>query len=848
VTNSFTVVVNEVNTAPVLTVPGTQTINELSLLTVTNTATDADVPANTLIFALVSAPSGVSLNSASGVLTWTPTEAQGPSTNTITLKVSDNGTPSLSVTNSFTVVVNEVNTAPVLTVPGTQTINELATLTVTNTATDADLPANTLTFALVSAPSGVSLNSTSGVLTWTPTEAQGPSTNTITVKVSDNGTPSLSVTNSFTVVVNEVNSAPVLTAVPDQTLDELTLLTVTNVVADADFPSNNLVFELVSGPDGVFLNTTNGVLTWTPTEAQGPSTNLITVKVRDDGVPSLSSTQSFTVIVNEVNLAPVLTVPGTLTISELATLTVTNTAIDADLPANTLTFGLVDAPAGVTLDPATGVLTWTPTEAQGPSTNVITITVTDGGTPPLSDTQSFTVVVNEVNTAPVLTVPGTQTLNELTTLTVTNVATDPDVPANTLTFDLVSAPSGVSLNANNGVLTWTPTEAQGPSTNTITVKVTDNGTPALSTTQSFTVIVNEVNTAPVLTVPGTQTISELATLTVTNTATDADLPANTLTFGLVSAPTGVSLNSASGVLTWTPTEAQGPSTNTITVKVSDNGTPGLSVTNSFTVVVNEVNSAPVLTVPSTQTINELTLLTVTNSASDADVPANTLTFGLVSAPTGVSLNPASGVLTWTPKEAQGPSTNTITVKVSDNGTPSLSVTNSFTVVVNEVNTAPVLTVPGTQTINESTLLTVTNSATDADVPANTLTFALLSAPAGVNLDAVTGVLTWTPTADQAPGTNSITLKVTDNGSPPLSATNGFVVVVNQVARLAVGGLVNQRLAIQIVGRTNVDYSVQWSTDLLNWTTIYTTNSGSPSFMFFDTNAVGPRKFYRILQP
>jgi hypothetical protein len=98
--------------------------------------------------------------------------------------------------------------------------------------------------------------------------------------------------------------------------------------------------------------------------------------------------------------------------------------------------------------------------------------VTDDGSPPASDTRSFTVVVNEVNRAPVLTVPADQSLDELITLVVTNTATDPDLPANTLTFSLEpGAPAGASINASNGVFTWTPTEAQGPSTNTITVRV-----------------------------------------------------------------------------------------------------------------------------------------------------------------------------------------------------------------------------------------------------------------------------------------------------------------------------------------------------------------------------------------
>src|SRR5205823_2881726 len=154
----------------------------------------------------------------------------------------------------------------------------------------------------------------------------------------------------------------------------------------------------------------------------------------------------------------------------------------------------------------------------------------------------------------------------------------------------------------SGVLTWTPTEAQGPSTNLITVRVTDNGAPPSSDTRSFTVNVNELNSAPVLTVPMDQTVTELSTLTVTNTTIDAHLPANTFTFGVVSAPPTRRSADLSGVLTWTPTEAQGPSTNLITVRVTDNGAPPSSDTRSFTVIVNEVNSAPVLTVPMDQTV------------------------------------------------------------------------------------------------------------------------------------------------------------------------------------------------------------------------------------------------------
>src|SRR5207244_205532 len=120
------------------------------------------------------------------------------------------------------------------------------------------------------------------------------------------------------------------------------------------------------------------------------------------------------------------------------------------------------------------------------------------GVPSLSDTRSFTVVVNEVNIAPLLLPIADQTIAEGSTLTVTLIASDWDVPSNVLSYSLVTGPVGASVGASTGVFTWTPSAAQGPSTNVVTVRVTDNGTPPLSDTKSFTVVVNEVNSAPVL--------------------------------------------------------------------------------------------------------------------------------------------------------------------------------------------------------------------------------------------------------------------------------------------------------------------------------------------------------------
>jgi hypothetical protein len=94
------------------------------------------------------------------------------------------------------------------------------------------------------------------------------------------------------------------------------------------------------------------------------------------------------------------------------------------------------------------------------------------------------------NTAPVVVSPGDQYVYLGQTLSFGVQASDADLPAQTLTYSLdPGAPSGAAINPNNGLFIWTPTAAQTPSTNQVTVRVTDNGDPALSATQTFTITV-----------------------------------------------------------------------------------------------------------------------------------------------------------------------------------------------------------------------------------------------------------------------------------------------------------------------------------------------------------------------
>ena len=369
--------------------------------------------------------------------------------------------------------VTALNHPPVLGTVSSQFVAEGNALSINLTATDSDLPAQSLAYTLETGPAGMHVDAMSGLLTWTPTEAQGPSTNRVTVKVTDSGTPPMTDAKTFTVIVGEVNTAPVLAATADKTIRVSSLLSFSLAATDADFPPNELNFALVSGPAGALLDPTSGLFTWTPTAAQSPSTNLVAVRVTDDGLPPLSDTKNFNVVVTASSSGPVLSLRTNQFITEGTLLSLVLTASAPD-PGTTNAYSLVSGPPGMVVSPAKGVLTWTPTERDGPGTNLVTVSVSDGGTPPLGDTRTFKVVVYEVNSAPVLAAIPDQTVNEGELLNLTVTATDPDIPANTLTYRLVSGPSGMRVDPGTGALNWTPSEAQGPSSNTVIVQVTDD--------------------------------------------------------------------------------------------------------------------------------------------------------------------------------------------------------------------------------------------------------------------------------------------------------------------------------------------------------------------------------------
>ena len=709
-----------------------------------------------------------------GVFSWTPTELQGGSDYQATITVTDDGTPSLDDSETITITVNEVNVAPVLEPIGAKSVDEQAPLSFQAMASDQDLPVDDLTFSLDSAAIALGMSITpAGVFSWTPTELQGGSDYQATITVTDDGTPSLDDSETITITVNEVNVAPVLEPIGAKSVDEQAPLSFQAMASDQDLPADGLTFSLDAAAIALGMSITPaGVFSWTPTELQGGSDYQATITVTDDGTPSLDDSETITITVNEVNVAPVLEPIGAKSVDEQAPLSFTATASDQDLPVDDLAFSL-DAAAialGMSITPA-GVFSWTPTELQGGSDYQATITVTDDGTPSLDDSETITITVNEVNVAPVLEPIGAKSVDEQAELSFQAMARDQDLPVDDLAFSLDAAAIALGMSITPaGVFSWTPTELQGGSDYQATITVTDDGTPSLDDSETITITVNEVNVAPVLEPIGAKSVDEQAPLSFQAMASDQDLPVDDLTFSLDSAAIALGMSiTPAGVFSWTPTELQGGSDYQATITVTDDGTPSLDDSETITITVNEVNVAPVLEPIGAKSVDEQAPLSFQAMASDQDLPVDDLTFSLDSAAIalGMSITPA-GVFSWTPTELQGGSDYQATITVTDDGTPSLDDSETITITVNEVNVAPVLEPIGAKSVDEQAPLSFQAMASDQDLPVDDLTFSLDSAAIALGMSITpAGVFSWTPTELQGGSDYQATITVTDDGTPSL---------------------------------------------------------------------------------
>ncbi|MEY2410059.1 MAG: hypothetical protein QOF48_2729 [Verrucomicrobiota bacterium] len=420
-------------------------------------------------------------------------------------------------------------------------------------------------------------------------------------------------------------------------------------------------------------------------------------------------------------------------------------------------------------------------------------------------------------------------------------------------FSLAKGGEAVGLFSPDGTLV--DGVAFGPQTGDVSQgRFPDGGTSVYAmsnTTPRAANFLSSANTPPSLAQLPDRTVDEGTLLSFVAVATDTNEPAQALTFSLdAGAPTNATIDSVSGQFAWTPVEAQGPGVYSITIRVADNGLPTLTSSQSFTVTVNEVNNAPVLTAPLSRTIPEGSLLILTNSATDSDTPAQRLVFSLdATAPSGASIHATNGVFTWTPSEAQGPGTYNILIHVTDNGVPPATDVKTLAVTVTEVNQSPAIAFPNSQSVHAGSTLSFNAVGTDADLPVQMLNFSLEpTVPAGAAIDGASGLFTWIPTSNQI-GSSVITVRVTDSGVPPASALRSVTVQVGAALRaviLQTGALVD----ISFPTLTGHNYRVDFKNDLnaQSWNALDGVRPGTGNTVHAQDNlGNASSRFYRIIQ-
>ncbi len=424
--------------------------------------------------------------------TITPTiEPTANTTLTVPVTVTDSrfGT---SASFDLSIQVTPVNDAPVITGTPATAVTAGNAYSFDPAATDNDT-SDTLTYSITNAPAWASFDTSTGVLSGTPSIGDAGSYTGITITVTDDDTATAganpltdNITFDITVTTGPNNPPDLSTSpTPPSSVDQDSLYSYTPVNTDPDLGiGDTQTYTGANIPSWLELGSATGVLSGTPTNADVGVYNDITITVTDS-FGAQDSIGPFSITVNNINDAPTISgTPATL-VNVGDSYSFTPAAADIDA-ADTLTFSITGNPAWTTFDTATGTLSGTPTDTDAGVSGSIVITVTDDSNDPpgvlSASLPGFTITVNRLPVAS----NGIFATDVNTDATGTVSASDPD--GDTLTYTIVADSSdGVtSLNMTTGEFTFTPnTDFEGSTS--FTYKVNDGNADSAEATVTILV-------------------------------------------------------------------------------------------------------------------------------------------------------------------------------------------------------------------------------------------------------------------------------------------------------------------------------------------------------------------------
>ncbi len=840
-TDNATITINltDVNEQPSIDSPTFVLAENASVGAVVGAVTGTDPDAGqTLTYAIVSGNTGgaFAINAVTGQITVANPAAVDFETNPVfvlNVTATDNGAPSL-VSPVGVVTINLTNQQETPVVQSAMVLlpenSPVGTLVHTVVATDQDA-GQSLTYAITGGNTNntFAINSTTGEITVAdPTrldyENQPPFQ--LVVTVTDNGAPTQSGSATITVKLTDVNDAPRVynasVTIPENSPVGALVLDYKIVASDRDKPAQTLTYAITGGNTaGAFvIDSTTGVITVANPAAIDAEVNPffnLTIQVTDNGAPPLASSAQLVVNIGNINDPPTLANQTVNLPENSAVGTLVTTANGADPEGQSLTYAITAGntnangtiPGVFSINPATGAITVAKPAAldfeNQPPFN-LTVMVTDSGNPALSASAVIRVVLTDVNDAPRVYNASKTIVENLPTGTLVLdykiVASDRDRPAQTLTYAITggNTSNAFAINPTTGLITVNNAAAIDFETNPIfnlTIQVTDNGAPPLSSTATLTINLTNVNDPPTIP-PQAFSLTENSPLgTVVGTVTSSDGDAGqTRTYAITAGNDNgaFSINAVTGEIRVANPAAIDFETTpvfTLTVSATDNGNPAATGNGTVTISLLNVNDPPTI-LPQTFSVAE-------NSAAGTQVgtvvaveadPGQSLTYAITAGNTlnAFSINSSTGVLTVNNPLAlnfEATPQFQLTVRVIDNGQPAQQRSALVTVDLTNVNEVPKFALNNPSfTIAESSpagTIVGTNAASDPDA-GTVVTYAITggNGNGAFSIDASGNIRVANPAAiDFESGQTNFTLVITatDNGNPALQATTNVAITV-----------------------------------------------------------------------